>query len=125
MRANEFIFEKKNNKRGKITRRQGMASRGINTYVDSEKANTDYVGFKLGQAMAMSDGKNNIDIDAQSWIGKRKSVHPYTEIEKEMFKQAAKAVGASIKDLTHNDIESCELADTNKTSPLKGFKGYK
>ena len=112
-------------KQAKISKRQSQSSRGISTYGDAEKANSDYVAFKLGQAMAGSDGTTPIDIDAKSWHGKKKTVHPYTEVENEMFKQAAKAVGASYTDLNHGDMKSKELDSTNKISPVAKIKKNK
>jgi len=115
MRAKDFITERKV---GKITKRQSQSSRGINVYGDVEKANTDYVAFKLGQAMASTDGKSLPDIDAKSWYGKKKTVHPYTEVEQEMFKLAAKAVGAKYTDINHGDMKSKELDTTNTVSAV-------
>jgi hypothetical protein len=119
MRAHEFIFEVK---AGKISKRAQQSSRGINTYGDQEKTNGDYVGFKLGQAMAMSDGGSGaLDIDAKSWYGKKKTVHPYSEIEQKMFNQGAKAVGASSQDMNSGDMKSKELDSTNNTSPVNNW----
>ena len=112
-------------KQAKISKRQSQSSRGISTYGDSEKMNSDYVAFKLGQAMAGSDGKTAPEIDAKSWHGKKKTVHPYTEVENEMFKKAAKAVGADYTDLNHGDMESKELDTTNKISPVAKIKKNK
>ena len=112
-------------KQAKISKRQSQSSRGISTYGDSEKMNSDYVAFKLGQAMAGSDGKTVPEIDAKSWHGKKKTIHPYTEVENEMFKQAAKAVGASYEDLNHGDMKSKELDTTNKISPVAKIKKNK
>ena len=112
-------------KQAKITKRQNQSSRGISIYGDAERANSDYVAFKLGQAMAGSDGTTPLDIDAKSWHGKKKTVHPYTEIENEMFVQAAKAVGANYKDLNHGDMKSKELDTTNKISPVAKIKKNK
>ena len=112
-------------KQAKISKRQSQSSRGISIYGDAEKASGDYVAFKLGQAMAGSDGTTPIKIDAKSWHGKKKTVHPYTEIENEMFKQAAKAVGADYKDLNHGDMKSRELDTTNKISPVAKIKKNK
>ena len=112
-------------KQANISKRQSQSSRGISIYGDAERANSDYVAFKLGQAMAGSDGTTPIDIDAKSWHGKKKTVHPYTEIENEMFKQAAKAVGADYKDLNHGDMKSKELDSTNKISPVAKIKKNK
>ena len=115
MRARDFITEKK---AAKITKRQSQSSRGINTYGDVEKANSDYVAFKLGQAMAGTDGTTPPDIDAKSWHGKKKTVHPYTEVEQQMFIKAAKVVGADYKDINRGDMRSLELDTTNKVSPV-------
>jgi len=109
----------------KITKRQSQSSRGISTYSDAEKANSDYVAFKLGQAMASTDGKTVPEIDAKSWYGKKKTVHPYTEVENEMFKKAAEAVGANYDDVNHGDMQSKELDSTNKTSPVAKIKTNK
>ena len=115
MKVTEIISEAK---QAKITKRQSQSSRGISTYGDAEKMNSDYVAFKLGQAMAGTDGKTVPDIDAKSWHGKKKTVHPYTEIENEMFKKAAKAVGAKYDDVNHGDMRSLELDSVHKTSPV-------
>jgi hypothetical protein len=109
----------------KITKRQSQSSRGISTYSDAEKANSDYVAFKLGQAMAATNGKTAPEIDAKSWFGKKKTVHPYTEVENDMFKLAAKAVGAKYDDVNHGDMQSRELDTTNKVSPVAKIKTNK
>jgi hypothetical protein len=115
MKVTEIISEAK---QAKITKRQSQSSRGISTYSDAERANSDYVAFKLGQAMASTDGKTVPEIDAKSWYGKKKTVHPYTAIENEMFKKAAKAVGAKYDDVNHGDMRSLELDSIQKTSPV-------
>ena len=119
MRAADFIVEKK---LGKITKRAQQPSRGINTYGDDEHVSGDYVSFKLGQAMAMADGSGKpLDIDAKSWHGKKKTTQPYTEIEQAMFQQAAKAVGASAKDINKGDMKSRELESTYTVSPVANW----
>jgi len=110
MRLRELINERK---QGKLTKRQKEPTRGVSIYSDAEKWNSDYVAFKLGQAMAATDGKTIPDIDAKSWIGKSKSIHPYTEVENEMFKKASQAVGAKYTDLNKGDMRSLELKTTN------------
>jgi hypothetical protein len=115
MKVTEIISEAK---RAKITKRQSQSSRGISIYGDAERANSDYVAFKLGQAMACTDGKTVPEIDAKSWHGKKKTIHPYTDVENEMFKKAAKAVGADYTDLNHGDMRSLELDSVQKTSPI-------
>jgi hypothetical protein len=112
-------------KQPKPTKRQSQSTKGMNIYGDVERANSDYVAFKLGQAMASTDGKNVPEIDAKSWYGKKKTVHPYTEVEQQMFIKAAKAVGADYTDLNHGDMKSKELDTTNKVSPVAPRKTNK
>jgi hypothetical protein len=109
----------------KPTKRQSQSTKGLNIYGDAEKANSDYVAFKLGQAMAGTDGTNTPDIDGKSWHGKKKTIHPYTEVEQQMFIKAAKAVGADYTDLNKGDMKSKELDSTNKTSPVAKRKTNK
>jgi hypothetical protein len=119
MRAKEFIIEKKI---GKISKHDQQSSRGITTYGDEDRMNSDYVSFKLGQAMAMADGSGKkLDMDGMSWYGKKKTIQPYTELEHDMFKQAAKAVGASYNDVNKGDMRSRELDSTNTVSPVSNW----
>lgn len=115
MRLRELITEKVE---GKLTKRQQMSTRGLHTYSDAERTNSDYVQYRLMMALACADGTNPIDIDRKSWIGKRKSAHPYSELEVEMLKQAYKAAGAKYTDLNHGDMESKELDTVNRNSPV-------
>jgi hypothetical protein len=110
---------------GKITKRQQEPTRGLSTYSDVEMANSDYVAFKLGQAMAGTDGTNTPDMDGKSWFGKKKTIHPYTEVENEMFKKAAKVVGAKYTDLNKGDMKSKELSTTHTVSPVHKHKKNK
>jgi hypothetical protein len=122
MKVLEIINEVR---QAKPSKRQIQSSRGVDVYRDAERANTDYVAYRLGQAMACTDGKTVPDMDPKSWIGKTKSIHPYTKEEQDMFKQAAKVVGANYKDLNHGDMRSLELDSTNKTSPVAKRKTNK
>lgn len=121
MRANEFISESSN---GKMPKRAKQASKGVNTYGDGEHVSGDYTAYRLGLAVAGADGVNPLTIDKKSWIGKNKSTHPYTKEEQDMLKQAYGAVGATYNDENHGDMRSLELDDTNKSSPVIGFKGF-
>lgn len=115
MRAKEFITERKNSK---MTKRQNQSTRGVNTYSDAERWNSDYVAYRLGMAVAGTDGQIEPEMSASSWIGKSKSTHPYTPEEQEMLKKAYKAVGATYKDVNHGDMRSLELDTTNSASPV-------
>jgi len=123
MRASEFISEAKI---GKISKRQQQSTRGLNIF--SKKLDT-YDRFydlnRLMMAVACSDGINPIEMNAESWIGKHNSTHPYTKEEQDMLKLAYKAAGLEYKDLNNGDVDSEELPNTNTQSIVTPFKGYK
>ena len=104
----------------KISKRKQQSTNGLNTYGDSERMSGDYTAYRLGMAVAGSNGKDPLPIDmkAKSWIGKSKSTHPYTKEEQDMLKQAYKVVGANYKDLNNGDMKSKELDTTYKVSPV-------
>lgn len=116
MRAKEFIVERK---KGKISKRYRTAAPGINTYSDAEKANSDYVQYRLGLALACSNGEDPISMNSKSWFGKQKTTQPYTELEQKMLDQCYKLVGAAHKDLSVG--KSQELPDTNTHSPVNDW----
>jgi len=109
----------------KITKRQSQSTAGLNTFGDGEKVSGDYTSYRLGMAVAGANGKDPIEMQGKSWIGKKKSAHPYTKEEQAMLKQAYKAVGASHKDLNKGNMNSLELEDTNKTSAVAKVKKNK
>ncbi len=41
-----------------------------------------------------------------------------------MLKQAFRAAGAEYKDVNEGDMDSQEMNDVNRVSPVKAFKGY-
>ena len=53
MRAREFIAERKG---GKMSKLHQNATRGINKYTDDDRWNSDYKLYRLGLAMASTDG---------------------------------------------------------------------
>lgn len=111
--------------KGHLTKRQHQPSRGIHLVSDAERWNGDYVMYRLGMAVASTDGTNEPNVDQSSWIGKFKSTHPYTDQESAMLKKAYKAVGANYIDLNHGDDRSLELDSTNKVSPVPKRKKNK
>lgn len=122
MRAKEFIVEADGN--SKITPRQQDATVGLNTFYDGEKWDTDYTLNRVMMAAACTDGTFVPDVNPKSWFGKMKTAQPYTKEEQNMMKMAYKAIGAVWNDLNDGNLDSQELPSTNKTSPVKGFKGY-
>lgn len=122
MRAREFIIEAD----GKMSDRMRYPTRGVNKYTDDDRWNTDYKLYRLGLALAACDGVNEPDnIPEESWIGRYKSLHPYSKKEQDMIKLAAKVIGVNIKDVNHGDMRSQELPDTYKTSPISNWNKKK
>jgi hypothetical protein len=119
MKVTEIIAE------AKLTARQSQSSRGIHTFGDAEKTNSDYVQLRVSMAAAATDGKTMPDIDSKSWIGKKKASFPYTKEEADILKLAYKAAGASYTDLNGGDLESKELDSTYKKSPVSKPKRNK
>jgi hypothetical protein len=124
MKVYEIINEA-NIKQGKMTKRQNQSTRGVHLFSDAERANSDYVQFRVGMAAACTDGKITPDIDAKSWIGKKRAAFPYTQQEADMLKMAYKVAGANYDDLNHGNMDSEELETTNKTSPVAKRKTNK
>ena len=123
MRASEFISE---STVGKISKRQQQSTRGLNIFskkIDSYDRIYDL--NRLMMAVASSDGVNPIVMDAESWVGKHNTAHPYTKEEQDMLKLAYKAAGLEYIDLNNGDMDSEELPGTNAQSIVKPFKGYK
>jgi hypothetical protein len=122
MRANEFVSE---SKMGKISKRQQQSTRGLNVFSKKIDAyDRIYDLNRLMMAVASSDGVNPIVMDAESWVGKHNTTHPYTPEEQAMLKLAYKAAGLQYKDLNKGDMDSEEMAEVNTVSPVKGFRGY-
>lgn len=122
MRAREFLAEKQE---GKLTKRQQQPTVGLHKFRDPGGYDRAYELNRVMMAVACADGTDApIDMDQASWVGKYNTASPYTKEEQKMLKQAFKAVGSETHDLNHGDLESKELESTNKSSPVKGFKGY-
>ena len=122
MRAVEFIAEQ----RGKIGARRQAATRGLTTFWDNDRIDSDYTLNRVMMAAACADGTDApVKIDDASWAGQDRTAHPYTDAEARMMKQAYRAVGAAYNDLNHGDNRSQEVPSTNKQSPVTAFKGYR
>jgi hypothetical protein len=120
MRAREFVTERK----GQITKRQQFGTVGLHLFGDSRRQNSTYTLNRLMMAAAMTDGTVEPDLDEESWIGKARSAHPYTQEEADILKMAYRAVGATYKDLNRGDLASEEPPGGNDRSPIVSFKGY-
>jgi hypothetical protein len=122
MRAQEFINESKS--KGKLTKRQGNSSVGLDVFRDKEFADRIYELNRVMMAAAMADGINPIKIDHESWAGRQNVAAPYSPVEQKMLAQAFAAVGSTHSDLAKGDLRSLELPNTNTVSPVTGFKGF-
>lgn len=121
MRAREFVRESQ----GELSKAKRFPTRGLNTFFDGERWNTDYTLNRVMMAAACTDGTFVPKVDEKSWFGKTRTAHPYTKQEQDMLKMAYKAAGANWEDLNNGDLDSEEPPGIiNKTSPVKAFKGY-
>jgi hypothetical protein len=121
MRASEFILETQ----GKLTKRQGESTRGLNLFWDPTRTDSDYTMNRVMMAAAATDGTFVPEMNDHSWFGNDRTAHPYTKEEQEIMNKAYKAAGAGHRDVNHGNMHSKELETTNKVSPIKAFKGYR
>lgn len=110
---------------GKMSKRQQQSTRGVNKITDAEKWNSDYKLYRLGLAVACTDGTNDPDMDFESWVGRWKTTHPYTKEEQDMLKKAYKAAKVAYEDPNNGDMRSLELDTTNKNSVVAAPKKNK
>jgi hypothetical protein len=103
---------------GELHKHQRFAMRGLNKFTDGKKWNSDYTLYRLGLALAATDGKTMPDMDEESWLGKWKLTAPFTKEEQEMLKLAYKQVHANYEDINHGDMRSQEGPTINKESPV-------
>jgi hypothetical protein len=121
MRAKEFIVE---DRVGKVGHRRQQATVGLNKFRHPDRADRVYELNRVMMAAAATDGTFVPDIDQESWAGRHNIATPYTQEEQEILEKAFQATGSTYEDLNHGDYLSQEVESTNKTSPIKGFKGY-
>jgi hypothetical protein len=123
MKIKDIIVEA--NKAGKVPGRYQQSTRGLNKFSDGDRWNGDYTMYRLGLAVAQTDGKNMPYMDKESWVGKSKATFPYTKEEQEMLNLAYKAVNADYEDLNHGDLRSQECKTINKASVVANPKKNK
>jgi hypothetical protein len=121
MKIKDIIIEQK----GVLKDRSRLATRGLNKFSDAKKWNGDYTLYRLGLAVASTDGKEMPNVDEESWVGKWKLAAPYTQVEQDMLNLAYKAVGANVEDINHGDLRSQECNTINRVSPVSVKKKNK
>jgi hypothetical protein len=122
MKINEVIIEASV---GKLSKRQQQPTRGLNKFTDGDHWNSDYTLYRLGLAVASTDGKTDPNTDKESWVGRWKVTAPYSQADQEMLEKAYKAVGAEYEDVNKGDMRSQELESTGKQSPVAARKKNK
>jgi hypothetical protein len=122
MRASEFIVEAS---AGNMSKRQQEPTRGIHKFTDAERWNGDYKMYRMGLALACTDGKNMPDTDFESFVGRWKMAYPYSDVEVDMLKQAYKATKTKFVDLNKGNLKSKELDGTNTLSPVSNWNKKK
>jgi hypothetical protein len=105
-----------------LPKRYQQATKGLNKFTDGDHWNSDYTQYRLGLALAQTDGKTMPDVDKESWIGKSKVAIPFSKQEQDMLNLAYKAVNADHQDLNNGDFRSQEAPTVNKTSPIAARK---
>jgi len=122
MRASEFLTEGE----GKMHHHHSQATQGVYKTRDIGGYDRIYHMNRLWMAMAMADGKSQdaVEMDNASFAEKYNTVHPYTEEEYNMFISATKTIPTDKKNVVPYS-KSKEPEDTNTTSLVKPFKGYK
>ena len=122
MRASEFLAEGA----GKMHHNHSQATQGVYKTRDIGGYDRTYHLNRLMMAMSMADGKSQdaVEMDIASFAEKYNTIHPYTEEEYNMFISAIKTIPTDKKDVVPY-AKSQEPEDTNTTSLVKPFKGYK
>jgi len=122
MKINEVIAE---STVGKLTKRQQQSTRGLNKFTDGDRWNGDYTLYRLGLAVASTDGKTDPHTDKESWVGKWKVAAPYSQADQDKLEKAYQAVGAKYQDINHGDMRSQEGPTINKQSIVAARKKNK
>jgi hypothetical protein len=123
MRAHEFIVEDGKGGTKKIDVHHKSAIKNAMTYPSlNQSTGSAYMNYRMGIALAGAPDYPT-KMEADNWIGGDPLLSTYTDAEMEMVKAAAATVGAGLpQNWTGNRSE--EIPTTNKTSPVKSFKGY-
>jgi hypothetical protein len=117
MKIKDIITEDEKG-RGPISQRFQQATVGLDKFRDHDLADRFYELNRVMMACAGADGKNPIDVDPESWIGRYNIAIPYTKEEQLILQQAFKAVGSEWHDLNNGNYHSEEVKSTNKQSPI-------
>jgi hypothetical protein len=86
----------------------------------SGTADRVYDLYRLGMKAAEADGIHPIKGSSESWVGRNNTIHPYTEHEAKMLRDAYRANGVVWTDELNPNPKnkSMEAPDVNKKSPV-------
>lgn len=122
MRAKEFVTEETHSK---FRDDQLGPMPGMMRYDGLDNSNP-YNMWRFIVAVAGQPKKDEFDatppLDKHGPIGQKMSTMSYSKADAEILAATAKSLGE--KGTVISSQESTEPVDTNKTSPVKGFKGY-
>ena len=117
MKIKDIIMEDEK-RSGPISQRFHQATVGLDKFRDHDLADRFYELNRVMMAAASADGKNPINVDPESWIGRYNIAIPYTKEEQDMLQQAFNAVGSEWHDLNNGNYNSEEVKSTYKKSPV-------
>lgn len=129
MRAKEFINEQKNGLRGHNRSEAEHSFAQAHPSIIAPDGRGDlYIGryydfYKVAQLTGM-DPEELDKMDVISFFGNLPTFSGYTEVDRDKLFRVMKKLGMKPKDYI-GGFGSEETNGTNKTSILKGFKGYK
>lgn len=127
MRAWEFIAE---GKTGSITRDVGLALPGA-FKIPTLKNQDPYLQYRFGVAIAGAKGAKKRaedkvpDFQRESVFGENEIIVSYDPQAEEWIRDALRAMNMPPSDAVRIGTQDSEEApDVDKTSPIRGFKGY-
>jgi hypothetical protein len=122
VRAKDFISEQT-----KIPASHATATPGMNRHPHLDNS-SPYAPWRFAaHFLSGADGKNPYEHhpEKDGPSGQTLVTVAFTSEEDAMIRQAEKAFGAEARRMQMSPPGSSELAEINKVSPVKGFKGYK
>jgi len=131
MRAKEFISEDTHGRTGSITQDVALALPGA-FKIPKLQNNDPYGQYRFGVAIAGAKGraqrkKDGVpDYEKESIFGENEIIVSYDPNVETWIDDALQSMGMSASDCVRIATQgSQEMPDTEKTSPMVAFKGYK
>ena len=123
MKINEIVQESKSSAPyGKLNRHHLAAMSPAHIFGWTKDKTYDLNRAMMAVAGANADGVGDNPPDVEGWNGRSNSCHPYTKEEMAMMNHVLKYLGVDVEPTVHDG--SHEPEEINRSSPIKGFKGY-